>query len=103
MEMRGEAPGHAKVTGDLEAAKEGKIYLGFSFQKTLLPPPVPSSAAKSFSVFSSYPPLFFFDFNFHPELKDLRSTVKDLRFSHSSYHSSLQDPINKIDELILRV
>ena len=61
-DMRDEAPGHAKVAEDLDAAKDGEIDLGFPFWNPLLPLPVPSSVADSFAARPSYPPSFFFSF-----------------------------------------
>ena len=68
-DIRDEAPGHAKVTEDLEVAKDVEIYPGLDFQNPLLPHPVPSSVADSFAALPSYPPPFFFLFNFPQKVK----------------------------------
>ena len=66
-EMRDEAPGHTKVTEDLESAKDGDIYVGLVFWNPLPTTSVPSSVVVSFAARPPYPLQFFLFFLTPPQ------------------------------------
>ena len=101
-EMRDEPPGHTKVVKYLKVTKGGDIYLDLAFRN-------PSRRLLLFTPSQIFLPCiphilcrFSFLFNFTPEVKDMRSTIKDVCSSHSYRLSYCRHLIDKRDMIILR-